>query len=184
MRTTSIALICLAIPCLGFANEPRYTFVEGAYQLIELDTIDGDGWFVAGSVAVGNRVHLLASYANIGFDFGIDADTLRVGVGLHHPLTQSLHLVGETGYARAGVDTPFGDSDDSGYFVSGGVRWMVTPRVELTGLLNYAELKDSGFGTSFASGMLFHLTRNLAVSAAVDVDSDAVGYNAGLRYYF
>jgi hypothetical protein len=186
MKTSGIALLCLVLPCLGVADEPRYTFVEGAYQYVEFEDFDadGDGWFVAGSVALGERMYVLASYAKVGFDFGVDADTLRLGIGGSLPLSDPFHLVAETGYAKAGVDSSFGDTDDHGYFVSGGARWKVTPRFEVTGLLHFAELEKSGFGTSLSTGVLFHLTQNLALGAAADSDGDTTGYSANLRYYF
>lgn len=186
MKQLSAALLCVALPCVALADEPRYTYVQGGYQYLDIDDldIDGDGWFVGGSFGITERLHLLADYSDLGLDFGFDVSTLRLGIGGHLPLDQGVHLVGEAGYVRAKVDHRFGDFTDDGLFVSGGVRWMATDRVELNALLNYVDLDDSGNDTSVSGGILYNLTPELALGANVTLGDDSTGYTVGLRYYF
>jgi hypothetical protein len=186
MKKTSAVLLLVALPCVALADAPRYTYIEGGYHYLDLDDIDvdGDGWGIGGSVALTDRVHLLAGYSSLGLDFGIDVTSLDVGVGANLPLDTSLHLVGEAGYTRTEIDTRFGDFDDDGFFGRAGLRWMVTEQVELNGWVTYVNLDDSGSDTGFSVGGLFHFTPELALGASVDLGDDATGYSVGLRYYF
>ncbi|MFU8817052.1 MAG: outer membrane beta-barrel protein [Pseudomonadales bacterium] len=186
MKKTCAALLCLALPGLAFASEPRYSYVEGGYQYVDLDdlNVDGDGWFVGGSLGVTERVHLLAAYSDVGLDFGIDVSTLTLGVGGNLPIERSVHLVGEVGYVRTDIDTRFTSFDDDGLFVSGGIRWMTTDQVELAASVNYVNLDDAGSDTSFSAGIRFHVTPDLALTANVNLGDDATGYAFGIRYYF
>ncbi len=186
MKKGCAALLCAALPCVAMADEPRYTYVEGGYQYIDLDDfdVDGDGLGLGGSFGITDRVHLAARYSDLDLDRGLDATSFNLGIGGNLPLEQSLHLVGEIGYASAEIDTPFGDFDDDGYYLSGGLRWMVAPNVELSGLVDYVDLDDSGDDTSLTLGGLYHITPDFAVGASVDFSDDATGYNLGVRYYF
>lgn len=186
MKRTALALLCAVLPCAALAAEPRYTYIEGGYQYLDLDDfdVDGDGWAIGGSVALTDRFHLIAGYSSLGLDFGIDVASVNIGVGGSLPLDRSVHLVAEAGYARVDIDTPLSDFDDDGLFVNGGLRWMVTEGLELSGWLNYVNLDDSGSDTGFSLGGLFSITPELALGASVDLGDDATGYSVGLRYYF
>jgi hypothetical protein len=186
---TVVVLLASALPFAAAADEPRYTYLEGGYQFIDIDVgggvdVDGDGFGIGGSVSVTDHIHLLASYSKVDLDFGIDASEYSVGVGGRLPVGPGVHLTGSVGWAWAKLDTPFGDFDDDGIFLSGGVRWMATERVELNGELTYVDLDDAGDDTTLSIGLLFHLTPDLALGIGALFGDDVTGYQAGLRYYF
>jgi hypothetical protein len=185
MKRTALALLCAALPCAALAEEPRYTYIEGGYQFLDVEDfdVDGDGWGIGGSAALTDRFHLVASYSSLGLDLGIDATTLNAGVGVNFPMSSAVHLVAEAGYVRADFETPFGDVDDDGYFVSGGIRWMALEQLELAASVDYVDVGDFGDDTGLTVGALYSLTPNLAIGASVDLSDDATGYSAGLRYY-
>jgi hypothetical protein len=185
MGKTNLALLCLALPCLGTAAEPRYTYVDASYQIKWGNSdVAGDGWVVGGSVGLGEHLHLLGSYADVGLRYGLAATTTRLGVGTRHVLDPTRHLVVEGGWTKLAVDSdPLSiDADDRGFFAAIGGRSMVTPKFEVGAMLTYTGMRDSGGDTSVPIGLRYHLTPNFALNAGLDaVDID---YSVGLRYYF
>lgn len=176
----------LLVASQAFAEaEPRYTYLEASYVDIELDDVDadGDGFAFGGSVALGDAFHLAGTYSDYDMDFGIDVQELLLGVGYHFGLSRGLDLVAEGGYASTDVDTRFGDFDDSGLYLSGGLRWMVLERMELNGGVRYVDLDDSGDGTALLLGGLFHLTPDLALGGGLELSDDDEVYNVGVRLY-
>lgn len=182
-------LLITTLPFAAAAAEPRYTYLEGGYQHLDIDVgsgidVDGDGFGLGGSLSVTDHVHLLASYSQVDLDFGVDATEYSVGVGGRLPMDAGVHLVGSAGWTWAELETSIGDFDDDGFFVSGGVRWMATDRVELSADVTYVDLDDSGDDTTLGIGLLFHMTPDLALGVGAQFGDDVTGYQAGLRYYF
>ncbi len=186
MKKIIAALTCAAIPMMSSAEEPRYTYLEGGYQAIDLDDldVDGDGFGIGGSLGITDRVHLKAAYSDLDLDFGIDVSSYELGIGGSLPLSEPVHLVGEVGYTKSELDSSIIDADDDGYFLSGGFRWMASPQFELNAFINYVDLDDSGDDTSLSVGALYSITDDLAVGAGIDRSDDVTGYSIGLRYYF
>lgn len=182
-------LVASTLPFAAAAAEPRYTYLEGGYQHLDIDVgsgidADGDGFGLGGSLSVTDHVHLLASFAQTDLDFGVDATEYSVGIGGRLPMGDGVHLTGSAGWAWVELDTPIGDFDDDGFFISGGFRWMATEQVELTADVTYVDLDDAGDDTTLGIGLLFHLTPDLALGIGAQFGNDVTGYQAGLRYYF
>lgn len=181
-------LLTAALPFAAVAEEPRYSYIEGGYQHLDIDgsgiDVDGDGLGLGGSLGLTDRVHLLASYSEVDLDFGIDVTQFSAGVGGNLPMSGDVHLIGSVGYAWTEIDTNFGDADDDGFFLSGGVRWMVAPAFELTGEVTYVDFDDAGDDTTLSVGGLFSLTPDLALGVGASFGDDITGYTVGLRYYF
>ena len=177
--------LCFAMGAFAETNGLRYTYIEGRYVDVEFDDLDadGDGFGIGGSVAVSDDFFLTAGYTDLDLDFGVDAQEFLLGVGYHYGLSEVLDLVGEVGYADVEIDTRFGDFDDNGLFLSGGLRWMVVDQLELNGKLRYVDLDDSGSDTSIVLGGLFHVTADLAIGAGAEISDDADVYSVGIRYY-
>lgn len=186
MRRVIVLAALASMPLAALSEEPRYTYVEGGYQALDLDNVDadGDGFGIGGSLALTERVFVTAAYSNMDLDFGIDVSSYDLSVGGNIPLSDGLHLVGEVGYTWTEFDTSIFDVNDDGYFVSGGFRWMATPALELDAGLNYVDLDDSGDDTSLSVGALYSVTDSLALGAGIEWGDDATGYSLGLRYYF
>lgn len=186
-RYLALALTA-ALPLGALAQEPRYTFIEGGYQYLDIDggglDVDGDGIGLGGSVGLTDRVHLLGSYSTLDLDFGIDATEYAVGVGGNFPTSDTVHLIGSIGYTSIEVETSAGDADDDGLFLSGGVRWMANEQFELTAELTYVDMDDSGDDTGLSVAGLYNLTPDLAFLLGSSFSDDANGYTAGVRYYF
>lgn len=184
--TLSLAAAGPALAAQPGTGDLRYTYVEGGYLNVDLDDFDedGDGFFLGGSVLVVDQLFLTADYDYADFDGGIDARTLDLGVGIRLPAAPGADVVFSGGYVDAEVETRFGDFDDDGYFVTGGMRWMVTPQVELNGGLKYVDLDESGDDLAVQFGGLVTVRPNLAVLGEIELADDADSIAIGLRYYF
>lgn len=168
------------------ADEINYTYVEAGYVAIDFDDldVDGDGFGIAGSLGITDRVYLMADYNTYDLDFGIDATDYGLGVGASLPLSQQFHLIGEIGYTEVEVEVDGFDADDNGYTLGGGFRWKATPTFELSAKLNYVDLDDSGDDTSLSAGALYNFTEAFALGAGIDLADDTTGYSVGFRYDF
>ncbi|MEQ8783464.1 MAG: outer membrane beta-barrel protein [Roseibium album] len=189
MRTTckfAVALTLTAAASAAVAADLRYDYLEGGYQNVDLDNpgVDGDGLFLGGSLLLAQSFFLAADFDYADFDRGVDARSIELGGGVRFPLAPSLDLVLGGGYVDVEVDTRFGDFDDDGLFLRGGVRWLATDQVELKALLNYVDLDESGDDTGVDLGVVVHLQPQLALLAGVEIADDADVVNLGLRYHF
>jgi len=179
------ALTALAVPAL--AAEPRYDFIEGTYESVEIDdsggNLDGDGLGIAGSFEIGDQLHLFAGYRSFDFDFGADLDELTVGLGWHPKLTDTTDIVFELGYVSAEASAFGFNSDDDGYRTSLGIRSMLSPQFELAGRLNYTDVGD-GDDTSISGELWYNLNESLALGGGAEFGDDTTIYGVGLRWYF
>ncbi len=166
--------------------ELRYDYLEGGYQSVDLDNpgVDGDGLFVAGSVLVTQSLFLAADIDYVDFERGVDARSIEIGGGVRLPLAPDLDLVLGGGYVDAEVDTRFGDFNDDGLFLRGGVRWLLTEQIELNAVLKYVDLDESGDDLGGELGAVIHLQPQLALLAGVEIADDADAVRLGLRYHF
>jgi hypothetical protein len=103
------------LPGVVLAQNFDYTFVQGSYSQFELDDVDvdGDGYGVAGSVAVSDRFHLFGSYSTADFDYGIDLNQISAGLGFHTPVSDAVDVIVSAAYVWAEVEASgFGSTDD------------------------------------------------------------------------
>jgi hypothetical protein len=168
------------------AADFRYTYLEGGYQRVDIDNpnVDGDGLFLGGSVLVSQSVFLTAGYDYTEFNRGVDARGLNLGIGVRVPASPDVDVVFEGGYVDARVDTRFGDFDDDGYFVSGGVRWRLNELVELNGGLRYVDLDESGSDVGLGLGVVIDVRPQWSLLAGGEFADDADVLSIGFRYYF
>lgn len=168
------------------AADFSYTYAEGGYQNVELDSpsVDGDGLFAGGSVQLSQSLFIGADVDYTEFNRGVDARNLELGLGIRLPAAPDVDVVLRGGYVDAHVDTRFGDFDDDGYFVSGGARWQLNDQVELNGALRYVDLDDSGDDVALALGVVVDVRPRVALLAGGEFSDEADVLNIGFRYYF
>ena len=180
------------------ANGPRYTYVEGGYLYTELDDptdlgvdVDGNGYFLVGSWAANDVVHLFGSYSDsdLKADFGVgseelDYTTLNLGVGLSWPLNDRIDLVGRAAWVDLEADYEGESADESGFGLSVGVRSMLTDRFELNAAVNYVNLGSDFDETSFALGLVYGVSEMLALTLGGEIGDEATAFTAGVRLYF
>jgi len=172
------------------ADGLSYSYIQAGYQDVSIDLgngpdIDGDGYSVAGSVAIADDWFIFAGYSALEFESIVDLDQLSVGGGYHSAISSKTDWYATLAYLDASLETDFfGSADDSGYGVSVGLRSMVSPSLELYGSVAYSDLGDGIDGTAFGAGLWYNVSGNLALGLGASFDEDATSYGVGLRLYF
>lgn len=142
----------LAAPFAAQA-EFSYTYLEGAYERVELDAVsdNADGIGVRGKVAVADNVHLLGGVHSVEFD-NIDLDTWEAGIGYNRAVGPNVDFVGSLSYVN--TDLSFNNQafgrvgvDGDGYRADVGLRGAIAPVFELDGGIRHTDL-DQGDETS------------------------------------
>jgi hypothetical protein len=171
------------------ANDLSYTYIEGSYLDIDVDDADadGDGFGIAGSVALTELFHVFGSFASAELDgpmgFDVDFDTFEFGAGVNYPLGNNLDAVGRLSYLNLEVDVPgFGNADDDGYGLYGGLRGRLTAPVELEGGISFADLDEGGDDTSFVLAGRYYFTDQWAAGLSADIGDDVTVWGLNVRW--
>jgi len=183
----------LVLPGVGMAQQNAtqpfsYSYVELSYDESDFDLggggeIDGDGLTLSGSYAINEDWHAYASYGTADLDFGIDMDTLAIGVGYRYPLQDDLDIYGRVLYISSDVDVPGpGNADEDGLGLQVRLRYRVTDEFEVEGGIQHIDVMDSD--TSLQGMARYHFNDSFSVGIALTFagDTDAFGINA--RYSF
>jgi hypothetical protein len=129
--------------------------------------------------------HVFASYDDGQIDpdgvfsLELDANAGVVGAGVNYPLSETVDLVGQAAWVRLEVE----NFDEDGLGLFGGVRAMVTPRLELNGGVSYVDIDDSD-DPSLDVGLVYSFTDRFAVRAGASFSDAATSLGIGVRLYF
>lgn len=162
------------------AAEPAWTYVEGGYTNIDLDDLDdeGDGYFVGGSFGLA-FFHFFGRFTdNKTDDSDLDIERRYAGIGWHGGVGP-VDLLAEAAY----VDAEFGDEDDSGYFVRGGVRFRPIKLIEVGGFARYEDLGDLDDDVVWEANALLYIWR-LGIGASYETQDEVDTINAFVRFNF
>ena len=192
MRKLTWAVIALA-GVVGTANADKlsYSYAEAGAGIVDVDEIDsGDGYFVGGSVGIGNNWLGFAEYSLGKFDesgVSADIDEITIGIGAHFAMTDKVDFVGKLGYVDTSleIDSPIGDisADDNGYMLSAGVRGQATERFELQGAVEYVDFGDSDDTGLEISGQ-YSFTDMFSLGARAGFSDDTNEYGVYARFTF
>ena len=188
LRLVAGALV-LALTAPAWADQPSYSFVEAAYQRVELDdlglNIDGNGLSIGGSFEIGDNWHVFGAYSSTDFGFGVDVNALQVGAGYHVLISDNTSFFTNLSLVRAEVDVGIlGSADDDGYGLTIGMRSNVSERFEAEGSLSYIDLGNGADGLAVGGAGWYRLSDSFAIGLIVNFDEDIVAYGIGGRYYF
>lgn len=149
-KVVVLALALASAPLAARAGEMSYTYAELGYGQTDVDGVGKTtGGVVNGSIALGERFHLMAGFDRMRgdesyFDAGIgqtikldlDSGTTRVGLGYHHAFSQRAHLLVQGGWQRThleigvvGFDEEI-DTESDGYYAEAGARGLLADGVE------------------------------------------------------
>ena len=189
LRYLSIGALMLS-SATALAEGPSYSYIQANYQEVDVDLgggfdADGDGWAVAGSVAINDSWFVFAGYASSELESVVDLDETTIGAGWHSAISQTTDWYATLAYVDLGLSARgFGSISEDGFAASVGIRSMMKPNLELYGNLGYADLGDGFDGASIGAGLWYTVTGNLALGAGVDVGDDVTSYGVGVRLYF
>lgn len=158
-----------------------YNFAE--LRFIDVDN-DGDGFRLAGSYRISGNWLILGGVSALEFDNDVDSTTFDVGGGYVWPYRPDWDLVANVRVVRTEVDLPrgLGSSDDTGIGVSGGVRGLIVPELEVRGSVNHVTVGDSDTYIEVAGD--YYFTRNFAAGISVEFGGDLDAWTIGARWYF
>jgi hypothetical protein len=193
-------LLAAAILCAAsfgaFAAEPSYTYVQAGASRNNLDlgtsidSMDFDGWHVAGSYEFAKDFHAFGGYEQTKNDdfIDIDLDQAQLGLGWHPSIADNADAIVELSYIHQKVKaSAFGVSDSEnadGYKASVGFRAAFNDVLVGSIKANYTDSNEGGseFSPSFGLEARFNPTWSLVGEA--EVGREVKHYIVGVRASF
>lgn len=188
--------VALAIaPFAASADGLDYTYVEGGYANVEIDTgdalvgdLDFDGVQIRGSAAISESFYLLGGYGSVSNDdYSMDVDftELQFGLGYRHGLSDRADLITEVSYLRQEIDFDgFGSEDASGGRVSVGLRGLLADNFEGYVKGSYTDGGDFDGDFSGTLGAQFKFTPTWGVVGEIEAGDDVSKTLVGVRASF
>ena len=180
------ALLLTLVPIAAFASsddKPNYRYLEGGYLNVDTEDLSksGDNAFVGGAFGW-KHIHIIG-YGS-GGDAGPDVTQQywRLGAGWHGLLGDKADVVAEWYHVEQQIDPPGPKQDDTGYRITGGVRWVPFKLLELDGFANYNDVTDKS-DTSWEGRAIVNIWR-LGFGADYEKFDNSDQWNAFVRFNF
>ena len=161
-------------------NDLSYSFAE--LRFVDVDDNGGDGFRLAGSYELDGPWILVGAITALDFNGNVDTTLLEVGGGYVWNYSNDFDLVSTLRLVRGEVDTPFGDSDDTGFAFSAGARGLLAPRFEIRGSVNHINLDNSDTYLQLAGD--YYFTDQISAGLSLDFAGDSDNFTLGARWYF
>ncbi|MGD8911724.1 MAG: hypothetical protein PVJ68_03135 [Candidatus Thiodiazotropha sp.] len=183
LLTTTLSVGCSTAL---LATDLDYTYVEGRYILDgEIEDVDDyDGFSFGGSFQFTDDIFAFASYTDAEYD-DLDGDfnTFVIGGGYIYPIKANWDANFTLAYATSEADIRgYEDYDENGYVISGGVRGLFKPEIELSANLNHGKLDESD--TWITLGGDYYFTPEVSAGINFNIGGDADQFSIGAKYYF
>ena len=170
---------------VALADGPSYSYIQASYVDMDVDfgggSADGNGFGVAGSVALNDEWHVFADYTSADLESVLDLDLTTIGAGYHRGISDTTSVFAELGYAK--VDLQF-LGDDSGLSAKVGIRSMINNNLEVYGTVGTLDFGDIDWGAEFGGGAWYTVSGNFAVGADIKFADDVTRLGLGARLYF
>lgn len=188
----------LAAPLAAFADGLSYNYLEGGYSKAtqrdgDENDRDADGYYGKASGKIAEQVYLYGDYRHYSTDkvagSYAETDQANIGIGVRFPVAERLDLTvgGGASFAQISPKGPssslFSDEDDTGYFVEGGARALLTPALEVNGGMRYTKVFDESETTGLV-GAVFNFTPSFGVSGGYEFGDSTNAYLVGARLNF
>ena len=184
-KVALVSALLLSFGSVQAAESPRWDSASISYQSVDVDGDKLTGFAISGSKLLGEDFFVVGSYGNASDDIEIynssvevDFNTLSVGLGYRHSISQTTDVFGVVSYEDMEVEASYqGDSEsesENGYGLTIGVRSMVSEKVELSGSLKYVDIADeteTAFGVSALYNFTDQFSAGVGYSKADDVDT-------------
>lgn len=189
MKRTALAgaVLMVLAPSLALA-EMSYTNVEVSFIDVEVGqgpfNVDGDGFELAGSYEINERIFAFGEWQDQSLDFGLDGRALELGAGFTHGFSDKLDFVGTLSFVDSEIKSGSVTIDDDGLAIGGGVRSQLTDSVELEAGLKYIDFDRSGGDTGLMVGGRYYINPSMALGASADFNDNADTLRLGFRWEF
>lgn len=191
----ALAVLLAAASFAASAGELSYSYIEGGYANVEIDTgdalagdVDFDGFQIRGSAAVSESFYLHGGYGNVTNDeAGVDIDfsEIQIGVGYRHGLSDRADLITELSYIKQEIDFDgFGSVDADGGRISVGVRGLMADNFEGYVKGSYTDGGDFDGEFSGVVGAQFKFNQTWGLVGEVEAGEDLTKLMVGVRASF
>ena len=167
----------------------NYTYLQASWGQVDFDDslldVDGDGFGIAGSVAISENFHVFGEYQTADLDFSVDLNILEAGLGYNVPLSETVDFVARLGYVNIEAEAPgVPSADEDGYSAGVGLRGNLSNNVELDGGVDYVDGSDTDGETRVNAGFRYNFTENFSVGAKGTWWEDVNIYQLNARFSF
>jgi hypothetical protein len=176
------AALLAPIPVVDEPDRPgfSYTFIEANYIVLDSDAADDniDGFELKGSLEL--PLNFFAQLSGSSLSGDADLDQYRIGAGWHFALGKTIDAYGILSY----VDQNFsnGIDDENGLTGDVGARLALTPKVEVLGFAEWADVESSEVGVG--AGGRFYVTERLSLGLQALFIDTGDEWTAGARFQF
>jgi len=193
-RVVLASALLLSLGTAQAAESPRWDSASISYQSVDVDGDKLTGFAVSGSKLLGEDFFVIGSYGNASDDIEIynsnvevDFNTLSVGLGYRHSISQSTDFFGVVSYEDVEVEASYqGNSEsvsDNGYGLRIGVRSMLSEKVELSGSIQYMDIADET-ETAFGISALYNFTEQFSAGVGYSKADDVDALSVSAVYFF
>jgi hypothetical protein len=176
----SLLLLVAAIPLTASGANLGYTFAGADYVNFDIDRgpeVDGPG--IYGAFALMPQLHAYGAAARLTNGRARLAE-LNLALGYNAPIAEATDLVARVGLARRTVRVRnLGSDTENAVLLQAGLRALVTPELELSGFLTFADFDDSM--TSLDVGGVYSFSPMYAMTLGAGFASERNFYSIGLR---
>lgn len=178
---TLAAMAALTAPFASQAADFDYSSAELNYVDLTVDNgSNADGFALRGSLEVHPNLFVVADYTDVEANNGVDGESWRLGAGGHWPLSNAWDLVGKVGFAQEEIES----FDESGLFLSAGVRGQVTQHLELDLGAEYADLDEPFDELTIFAESRYNFTKQLAAGLLLRLNDDVTTFGISGRFSF
>jgi opacity protein-like surface antigen len=181
-KVVLVSALLLSMGSIQAAESVRWDSASLSYQSVDVEGDKLTGFGVSGTKLIGEDFFIAGSYSSVSDDvdiFGskidVDFNTLSVGLGYRHAISNKIDLFGIFSYQDMEVKASFqGESDsesENGYGLEAGVRSLVTENIELSGSLSYVDIADES-ETGFDVSAIYHFTNQFSAGVGYGTSDD------------
>lgn len=183
------AMATLAVSGTAAAEGISYNFAEAGYVSNEIDSfgLDGSGFAINGSFAIGNQAFAFAGVTDANYDQNSDVNStaVSVGLGVRLPLGETMDLTSAVSYENLRLRfSGIGIGDEDGIGVQVGLRSRLGANFELTSSVKYTDFGSGINDYTIGVGGRYYFTPVFAAGIDVSDNDDGTAWNIMLRYDF
>lgn len=188
----SMTLLLSSLSMVIQAADFNYNYLQLSYEDAEFDFAAGsgiskpevDGFGLVGSAAITDNIFLTGTFSTWDGDYSVDADTWMLGGGYHSSLMPNTDLVLEASLGNldmAGITS----KDFDIWSISGGLRHMVNPQLEIAGKLGVKDFDNKKNTDSFfQASAVYEFKKDIAGVISYEAGESIDLLTLAARVYF
>ena len=181
-KVVLVSALLLSMGSIQAAESVRWDSASLSYQSVDIEGDKLTGFGVSGTKLIGEDFFIAGSYSSLSDDadflgskLEVDFNTLSVGLGYRHAISNKTDLFGIVSYQDMEVKSSFqGESDsesENGYGLQAGIRSLVTENIELSGSLSYVDIADES-ETGLDVSAIYHFTNQFSAGVGYGKSDD------------